>query len=180
MEVSEERKKEINNIAQDVLKEVHYTDNSGAVDIIAIAEKLGFAVGNAVMTDDADGFVIVKKGEKEILGIKTDRLIGVNSEKDLEWKRFIIAHELGHYKLESNAEEIYAHREHKTGKNMRENEADFFAACILMPQDIFEKNYNELKKREENKEKIITTLADKFVVTPRMVARRIGELGLYD
>ena len=172
----------IEKAALDTIKEVDYVDNGDSIDIIQIAKRLGFVVGNAFLNDDDDdGFIVVDEGKEEIFGIKTDKLIGVNSSKSLEWKRFIIAHEIGHYKLHYSLERdggIYAHRDHKKGKNNIENEADFFAANILMPREKFSRMYSELKEKKLTQEDIAMILAKKFVVTQVMASRRIGELRL--
>lgn len=83
----------------DTLSLAQYTIGNRSVDVIDVAKRLGFVVGNAVLNEEDDGFIVVEEGKKEIMGIKTDKLIGVNSDRPLEWKRFIIAHELGHYIL---------------------------------------------------------------------------------
>lgn len=174
-------KEMIEQKALNLIEEINYKDDSDAVDVIRIAKMLGFAVGNAVLKDDVDGFIIVEEGKNDILGIKTDKLIGVNSERPLEWKRFIIAHEIAHYILHYSKEKdkgIYAHRDHRKGKDDIENDADFFAANLLMPRDKFTEKFNELKKKQLELEEIILLLSNKFVTTQETVQRRIGELGL--
>lgn len=112
----------------DTLSLAQYTIGNRSVDVIDVAKRLGFVVGNAVLNEEDDGFIVVEEGKKKIMGIKTDKLIGVNSDRPLEWKRFIIAHELGHYILhfkEKNLKGLYAHRDHNRGHNELENEADF-------------------------------------------------------
>lgn len=59
-------------------------------------------------------------------------MIGVNHERDLFTKRFIIAHELDHYILHGENKPIFAQREKTHGRTPEENEIDFFAACLLM------------------------------------------------
>lgn len=172
-------KASIEQKAMETLQLVQLNEDTEAIDVIDIAKKLGFIVGNAGLEDDVDGFIIVEKGKKEILGQKTDRIIGVNATKELNWKRFIIAHEIGHYKLhydEKINNGIYAHREHKKGKSEQENEADFFAACILMPREQFVKKASELIAKGLTKDEMIILLADKFCVTHIMTERRFGEL----
>ena len=115
------------------------------------------------------------------MGLKTDKLIGVNSDRSLEWKRFIIAHEIGHYILhfkEEGIEGLYAHRDHKRGHDDSENEVDFFAANLLMPRQRFEKKFTEMKALKLSTQDIIDELASYFIVTKRMAERRIKELGL--
>ena len=105
----------IERSVEDTIRTAQYTIADRSVDVIHIAK------------NEDDGFIVVEEGKDEIMGIKTDKLIGVNSDRPLEWKRFIIAHELGHYVLhykEKNLTGLYAHRDHKRGHNELENEAE--------------------------------------------------------
>lgn len=174
-------KNEIEQKALEIMKQVNYSDQGDEIDIIQIANRLGFAVGNALLDEDYDGFIIIQEGKEEILGIKTDKLIGVNSQRTLEWKRFIIAHEIAHYALhyaDKSKQGMYAHREHNKGKNDEENDADYFAANLLMPREKFTNKFMELKSKNLALDEIIVLLAKKFIATPKMIERRIGELGL--
>lgn len=167
--------------ANQTLENVGYKDISDSIDVIDVAKKLGFVVGNAGLDNNEDGFILIKEGADNILGIKTDKLIGVNAVQNLAWKRFIIAHEIGHYVLHYDKERdrgMYAHREHKKGKSEMENEADFFAANLLMPRVKFMDKYKELKGKGLSNEELIVLLASKFMVTQPMVERRFKELGL--
>lgn len=167
--------------AMETLKKARLSGQTGAIDVINIAKKLGFIVGNAGLKGDVDGFIIIEKGKKKILGQKTDKLIGVNASKELAWKRFIIAHEIGHYILhydEKTNNGIYARREHKKGKNNEENEADFFAANLLMPREQFVSRVEELKEEDLTRQEMIDSLADEFCVTNIMIERRFGELNI--
>ena len=151
------------------------------VDIIKVAKSLGFIVGNAELSDDEDGFIIVNEQENEILGQQTSRLIGINSNQSIEWKRFIIAHELGHYILhydEKADRGMFAHRDHKKGKDEKENEADFFAANLLMPRDRFIACYNSLNNSCISLDEKVLLMANRFVVTDNMARRRFKELNL--
>lgn len=180
-EIGYMEKKQIEEKVTELMQQINYSDTSDEIDIIQVANNLGFAVGNAILNDDDDGFIIVQEGSECILGIKTDKLIGVNSKRPLEWKRFIIAHEIAHYVLHYSNEKnngMYAHREHKKGRNDLENDADYFAANLLMPSQKFAEKYREFKEKDLSFDEIILLLASKFVATPKMVERRIGELGL--
>lgn len=168
--------------AEETLNNINYADSTDSIDVIEVAKKLGFVVGNAGLSEDVDGFIIVDENESNILGIDTNKLIGVNASKELAWKRFIIAHEIGHYMLHYDKEKdngMYAHREHKKGKNEIENEADFFAANLLMPRKKFIDKYKELKEKDLSIDEMILLLANKFTVTQLMTKRRFEELGLY-
>lgn len=171
----------IERSVMDTLRSAEYTISECPVDVIDVAKRLGFVVGNAILNEEDDGFIVAEEGRKEIMGIKTDKLIGVNSDRTLEWKRFIIAHEIGHYILhfrEKNLKGLYAHRDHKRGHNELENEADFFAANLLMPRESFENKYNEIKQVYKNNKEIVDVLSKHFLVTIRMTERRVEELGL--
>lgn len=174
-------KLQIEERATKLMESIGYCDNDEAIDIIRIAKSLGFAVGNALLTEDDDGFIIVEEGAASILGIKTDKLIGVNSERTLEWKRFIVAHEIAHYLLHYSSQGnqgMYAHRDHRKGRNDVENEADFFAACLLMPREKVVEKFKELKDKKLSMSEIVLLLAKRFAVTQKMTERRIEELGL--
>lgn len=166
---------------QETFEQVNYNDKSDAIDVIGIAQKLGFVVGNAQLDNNEDGFILVQEGKRGILGIQTDKLIGVNASKELPWKRFVIAHEIGHYILHYNKEAdkgMYAHRDHIKGKDSTENEADYFAANLLMPKEKFRKRYEELAQKNLQTDDITILLAEKFGVTHDMVTRRYKELQL--
>lgn len=176
-------KEMIEKKAKETLAKVEYNDNADAIDVISVAKKLGFIVANAGLSEDMDGFIIVEEGENDILGIHTDKLIGVNASKGLDWKRFTIAHEIGHFILHYDRDAVngmYAHREHVKGKNETENEADFFAANLLMPREKFLQKYDELKIKGLSIDEMIILLADKFGVTQPTIKRRFEELGLIE
>ena len=168
---------EIEKNVNKLMKDIGYKDNSREIDIIKIAKKLGFSIINAKMNNGDDGFVIVEDGVREIMGIKTDKLIGVNVDRSPQWKRFIIAHEIAHYMM-NESDGLFAHREHEKGKNEEENKADFYAANLLMPRDKFTKSYNLLKEKEVEEKVKYSILASEYMVTEIMIKRRIKELEL--
>lgn len=162
---------QIENKAKELLGEMGYT--FGVVDIVGIAKKLGFVVANAEVPDNLEGFIIIDRNHDKILGIETQMLIGVNSEYNLPEKRFIVAHEIGHYLLhydQTRDTGLFAHRDHKTGKNDKENDVDYFAAVLLMPEGEFRKKY-----KEDNR---ISVLSNYFNVPHASAERRVKELGL--
>ncbi len=168
-------KKTIEEKVNGVLSEFKYS--GGEVDIISLVKKFGFVVGNATLPDDDDGFIVVKKDIGDKFDIKTNKVIGVNRKRDLYEKRFIIAHEIGHYILRNGSEnEIFAHRENKKGKCDEENDVDYFAACLLMPKDDFEKELTELENLGYKEAYIVEFLKEKYKVPPLSVIRRIQEV----
>ena len=131
----------IENEAQKVLDGFGYK-GTREVEIVDLAEKYGFIVGEAQFKDNSDGMILVNMRVKEILGYKTKKLILVNKNHDNYFKRFVIAHELGHYFLDGNNDAhdfILAHRDANLHENdEHEREMDFFAACLLMPKEAFQ------------------------------------------
>ena len=175
------KKEDIEKKALEAIKTANYIYDNDAVDIIAIAKALEFEVGNAALDEDDDGFILVNDKVNSLFGVKTSRLIGVNANRGLAWKRFIIAHEIGHYILHyssMNQNGLYAHRDRKKGKSDIENDADFFAANILMPKEKFQEQFDSLKSKGLNKDEMIVLLSEKFVVPAKSAERRLEELGL--
>ena len=174
-------KAHIENECEKVLKRANYND--GEVDIIALAKMLGFTVGMSPLPDSEDGFIIVdntKKYTKKILNINSDKIICVNSERDIKEKKFILAHELGHYFLHYQGTQneqlgYFAHRENKKGKDEYENDVDYFAACLLMPKEQFKVKFKELRMKYNIGDCIII-LSDYFKAPLQSVLRRIDEV----
>ena len=166
--LTRKEKKAVAQAAYDLLNE-YSIDASNGVDIVELAHQMGFVVGNAGLDDGDDGFIMVNEDADEILGIKTKKLIGVNADRDYEKKRFIIAHEIGHYTLHCKGGKIFAHRDSTHGRSDEENKLDYFAACLLMPKEAFEKAF---------KENDIEQLSKIFEVPVDSVKRRILELKL--
>ena len=153
------------------------------VDILNFTKKFGFTVGNAALPDNEDGFILIKPrtnknadGDSARLIAHSTKLIGVNIKRNLEWKRFVIAHEFAHSILHYKSGEIYLHRENAKGRNEEENDADYFAAALLMPRASFKRVYNELEKKQLNKNTICYQMAAIYMVPFESVARRIDEV----
>lgn len=172
---------DIEKSVSDLLMKCKYDESEGPIDVVKLAKSIGFSVVNVKFKDDMDGFVIIDERKGQILGIQTQKLIGVNADRSLEWKRFIVAHEIGHSILHYSEEKdrgMYAHRDHARGKNEIENEADFFAANLILPREKFSKEFEELKEKNLPLDEIVLLLSRRFIATQKTVERRIGELKL--
>lgn len=112
--------------------------NNAPVDIDKVASALKFKVVRYPFPDKLKGRVLIKDGVK---------VIGVNENHPVTLQRYTIAHELGHY--------LNGHEHHeKSFINddtrfyepyfQQEKEADAFAAEILMPKFLLEKDLAEL------------------------------------
>lgn len=162
-------KNKIDKIVNDLLTKYGYDfDNNTDIDIVAFVKAHGFIVGNATLPEKEDGFLAIRPNEKE------SHLIGVNRNRPVDYKRFVIAHEFAHSVLHYKSGAIYLHRENKKGKDEQENDADYFAAALLMPQKSFIRRYRALC-RTEDMNTVTSRLATEFRVPLESVERRIQE-----
>jgi Zn-dependent peptidase ImmA (M78 family) len=102
------------------------------VDCIQIAESLGIKVQGAPIKDEFQGALFITP---DVTAIIYNEDIKENGRKN-----FTIAHEIGHYCLHSDREEVQCRLEDMGtfsltphGKEI-EKEANEFAACLLMPE----------------------------------------------
>lgn len=157
-----------------LLKQFGYdTATDTYVDITKLAVSNGFKVGESKqLVFKEDGFMSVSKDKSKLL-------IGVNDDRTIEEKRFIVAHELAHYFLHyinSDLKDTVMHREHIKGKSEDENDADYFAACILMPEQSFVRQFQKLKLKGYNSPDIIDCLQMIFKTPRESIKRRIKEV----
>ena len=170
-EINSSERLKIENDVDSLLKQSGYSEDTDSyVDIVDFAHHYGFDVVNADLDEKDDGFIAITSNLK---------LIAVNSKSSLEWKRFVIAHEFAHSILHyKQGDSAYLHRENVKGKNEAENEADYFAAALLMPKNSFRKEYEKLKNMNLSENTICMQLSSIFKVPLESVSRRILELNL--
>lgn len=133
------------------------------VDVHAIAEYLGVDVIEEAMDDELSGYIEPRQ---------SGWLIGVNAYHHENRQRFTIAHELGHFLLHKpskrHVDVTFARR--SGGRDQSENEADKFAAILLMPEDEVRRVISEgLTSLEQ--------LASKFGVSVLAARFRVQSLG---
>jgi hypothetical protein len=116
--------------------------NTLPVDPIAIAEALGILVQPKTAAGGVSGMLV---------RVGNDFAIGYATHIDNEgFKRFSVAHELGHYRLPGHVEAVLAHgniHESRAGfvaEDPYEREADHFAAALLMPEPLFSRELRRL------------------------------------
>lgn len=98
-------------------------------------------------------------------------VIVVNSREPRVRQRFTIAHELGHYFLDHGLKSFAE----PGGRSRREREAEWFAACLLMPAAWVRHYWAAYAANYENR---LAVLADLFRVSPTALKRRVKELDL--
>ena len=120
--------------AERVIREHNIT--SLPVDPIAIAISLGIEVVAKPTSDGGVSGMLIRYGEQFCIAYATH-------VKSQGFRRFTIAHELGHYFLEGHVDAIFRERSvHKSRAGFvssipYELEADHFAARLLMPNALF-------------------------------------------
>jgi Zn-dependent peptidase ImmA (M78 family) len=147
------------------------------VDVRAIAQKQGVVVAPYDLGGSISGVLVLKNGVATI---------GVNSENAESRQRFTIAHELGHYVLHRQSQEMFVDENFSvyfrdenssTGEQTREIEANAFAAALLMPKEMLMKEVEE-GKYDLDKEEDVVKLAKCFSVSTMAMSYRIGNLWL--
>lgn len=145
------------------------------VPIIRIVQEFGFQVYQCEMEDQMSGFVAVDS--KWVGKFGADKLIVVNSERNLGHKRFMIAQGLGQFlaDYEEDGEPYYSVCYRNAVESLGEKCASRFAANLLMPRMQFIDAYNNLRNASGN---LIANLAYEFKVPARAVEMRMEELSL--
>jgi len=97
--------------------------------------------------------------------------------------RFTLAHELGHYYIDSHRIglkkgllEPHPSRTNRKQFNQIEREADFFASCLLMPEERFLKDIY----RKPFSIELIDYLKDEYKVSRTACALRFADIGNHD
>lgn len=115
------------------------------------------------------------------------RAISVNSENSQNRQRFSAAHELGHVLLHQEKglnisdrllykSEMFRDEKSSEGSDWREIEANFFAACLLMPKDLLEREIAKLGGLIVDEDEL-SELATIFKVSTVAMTIRLSSLG---
>lgn len=127
--------------AENVRVESNVTDY-GFKDIFESSEKLGYrTIRYPIGVDSFLGLAMIKDSE---------RIVFSNSSLILSREIFSVAHEIGHQKLHlSEQGKTLIKDDDFIERNELETEANYFAACLLMPMDKVEKFIRlELKDKD--------------------------------
>lgn len=166
------RRKWIQGFAQELLRRAKIT--SPPVPVEHIAKASGVRMQLAPFQGDLSGFVY-RKGNQAV--------IWVNSLHPLVRRRFSMAHELGHYFLHEG-DSLHVDRPAQIrlrsslsskGEDPEEVEANLFAAELLMPTKLLLKDLRQL--HDANDEELISTLANRYNVSPQAISIRLASLG---
>jgi Zn-dependent peptidase ImmA (M78 family) len=172
------RKKHIRQLARDLLAK--HKVSAPPVDVEAIAKRLGLRISKHHVDSDVDGFLLRT-------GREGKTVIGVNNAHHIHRQRFTIAHELAHFLLHkgdavhvdqsAQIEVKLRNANSSTGTDIEEMEANAFAAEILMPEPLLERDILALKKTSLKDDKFVSQLADRYCVSPQALTLRLVNLG---
>ena len=160
--VNVEKRQKIENIAIEILQNVDMLDKI-PVDIIKIANSLGIKVYQCQFKEQGICGAILKEKDKFKIYVKTD-------DAQVR-KRFTVAHELGHFLLHKEKLEDEHYDDIMFRGNLsseEEEEANYFASCLLMNKESLIKISKFIKNKSE--------LAKMFEVSEAAMNIRIGEL----
>lgn len=170
-----QRHKRIRVMAEHVLRE-HSVENP-PVPVAKIARDLGLEVVRRGLEGDISGFLARHAGG--------GGLIGVNNRHPRPRQRFTVAHELGHYFLAPEEElhvdhqfEIFKLRDaHSAGGiDEEEIEANIFAAELLMPEFLLNRDLERLGALDPFDDGPVEELAKKYEVSRQALMIRIQNL----
>ena len=165
--ITNKRKTQIERITIDLLNRHNYIDDM--VDIADIVRQQNYNVFIDDLDNNISGYVDHENRE-----------VVLNKNETPERRRFTLAHELGHIILNSN--NSIQHRDNILNNQLdiyanddKEVEANYFAGCILMPRDVFIREFNSIKGDIDYK---IQKLAYYFGVSKLAVNVRANVLNL--
>lgn len=146
------------------------------VDIFKVATDLGFDVRGAEFEENLEGLLAVNEFVDAVDGFNSNKIIAYNCSKDINTKKFIVAHELAHYiseKTNAYAKKIVvAARDHidSYSENKQEQRMDYIAAGLLVPK-------KDLLAYIKNNDNItISKVAERYNVPEELAQRRIKEV----
>lgn len=175
-------------IATAILGEIKKCNKGGniyPVPVVDIANKMGFVVKLVEKLPNHDsGAIIIDPELAESIG--SDKCILINNNIKCGKRRFVLAHELGHYLFDfDGASKVrFKHafvRSYNIANNDLESEknANKFANELLMPEKTFREEYEALPENLDLSSRIVK-LSEKFGTTTKSIEYRITELKLHE
>lgn len=171
--IEQERKDKINFIAE-LITSLDDNCSSGNVTLLdKVLEEQKIYLHEDHYEDAFDGALVYDNKKFHIhLNIDADNWIHTNRG------RFTIAHELGHFFIIEHRENLKDGTYHFSNfsfnqKNIIEQEADYYASCLLFPETKFK---NFCKEKPFNAQ-LITDISESFQTSQIAAIRRYCEIG---
>lgn len=173
---------EIDNIAYDILSTFGFMSKNISTPIVKIAKQFGFNSYKILLNDRQSGCIYINGETFEKYG--ENQIILVNKKEALYHQRFVIAHELAHYLFDFVGNPAYSNKDiqysdtYYRDKHNRPEEliANRFAASLLMPRDLFIRQYQIAKRTDANRMFIIMYLSKFFETSMDSIVKRIEEV----
>lgn len=153
------------------------------VPVEKIAKQRGIEIVNYDFGEEVSGVLVIKDSVATI---------GINRANSTERKRFTIAHEIAHYILHWNPisktnQEVFVDKdlfmkfrntmnEYSPAEIAMEQEANAFAAALLMPKHFIEKELRTEQYKTLQEPQIIEKLAKRFKVSAPAMTYRLTNL----
>lgn len=181
--IDENDKLQIDQIIDDLRKKYSTLKENNFDLTLFLKNNYDFEIVEAPLGDDTTGFIMVDDCNKlEFKNFPTHKIIVTNSSlfkftDYLQKRRFILAHEFGHYVLHKEKDQIqFAKRDTEHFNTKEEQEAEYFARSLLMPKNevtkiAIETNYSSISK-------LVEKIKSSFNVTENKARYRLQELGL--
>lgn len=178
------RKTQISKLAEHVANEFS-NRNLTLLDEIARFEDVPLHFDN--YEDAFDGMLLYDTGSNDFhIHVNIDNGNGQNSKRG----RFTLAHELGHFFLDEHRLglkygllEPHASFHNINQKSLIEEEADYFASCLLMPSNKFKNHSIDYKRQSGNRKFSLDTLlnlSESFQTSVLSTLIRFGEVGTHE
>ena len=186
--LTHERKKEIEAIVNRIRKE--HGIRTADFDLIEFLT-LDYAFEVQIRRIEDDTIALLLVDEKHFVkGSSSNRVIIINQyilESDVNFRkrRFLCAHEFGHFILHKRADQAtFAVRDTPDNSSLQEQEAEYFAYCLLMPAELIDNLYGREDARSDV-ERIRSKygfsmgelVSELFNVTKTTAVWRLKELG---
>ena len=170
----EARKREIRKSA-DTFRKQCQVGRYGIIDLFKECERCGFKLIRYPLGDNADlGFTMKKDG---------DVIIFTNSCSRLSREIFTLSHEIGHAVIHLSEEQSFIDNNTTIAdidEDDMETEANYFAACLLMPSDEVDR-FIDLEVHDFEKNNLsamdIARMMSEFNVSYDMALNRLENLG---
>lgn len=152
------------------------------INVFRIAREFNFDIMyGKFKQENIYGAIWDGNSELEIGEKKSKRFILINADDSKERQLFTIAHELGHFVLHCTDQANFFERYHggqdqSSEAKQIEDEADFFAASLLMPRKEFKKYIDQHKNLRKNE--LLAKICADFWVEQEAAKRRLDELGI--
>lgn len=171
---------DIRNLAYKIISITTGYSGRCATPIVKIAKMFDFKVYQGRINESGD--ININGDTKTKYG--HDKVILVNKGEALFHQRFVVAHELAHYLFDflgndkyKNPNILFADTYQKDKhETTQEKRANIFAAEIMMPKDLFIKQYNIAMVAENNHSFIVTYLSRYFETSIEAIEKRITEV----